>query len=59
MGHLEEREYWRIRDDYLNHRYAPGDPAENERLFLEDFRNPDNYEVQDWLRNQSHMDEAR
>lgn len=33
------------------------DPIEDERLFLEDYRNPDNYIPQDPMRNRSHMDE--
>lgn len=56
MGHKPSKEYAKMRDKYLNHEYSP-DPIENERLFLEDYRNPDNYIPQDPLRNRSHMDE--
>ncbi|SPF68127.1 HNH/ENDO VII superfamily nuclease with conserved GHE residues [Propionibacterium ruminifibrarum] len=56
MGHKPGKEYAKMRDKYLNHEYSP-DPIENERLFLEDYRNPDNYIPQDPLRNRSHMDE--
>jgi hypothetical protein len=59
MGHETGSEYWRMRNRYLNHGYAPGNPAENERLFLEEYRDPEKYDVQDWLRNRSHIDEAR
>ncbi|WP_220668352.1 GH-E family nuclease [Propionibacterium australiense] len=56
MGHKPGKEYAKMRDKYLNHEYSP-DPIENERLFLEDYRNPDNYIPQDPMRNRSHMDE--
>lgn len=50
MGHLRGREYRRLRE-----RYLAGGLSKDE--FLERYWNPDNYSVQDPVRNRSHVDE--
>ena len=52
MGHARGKEYAKLRDQYLNHEISP-------EKFLEEYRKVDNYEVQDPMRNASHMDEAK
>ncbi|NQX11804.1 hypothetical protein HQQ80_09225 [Microbacteriaceae bacterium VKM Ac-2855] len=50
MGHLPRAKYAELRNQYLS-----GAISKNE--FLYRYRNPSNYHVEDWLRNQSHIDE--
>jgi len=50
-GHVKGQEYWRIRDDYMN-------GAIDEKDFLKQYHDLSRYEVQDPLRNASHIDEA-
>jgi len=50
MGHTLEGKYSNLRDDYLSHRI-------DQKQFLEEYHNLDNYTVQDPLRNRSHVDE--
>lgn len=55
MGHLPGQEYGGpggLRDQYLR-----GEISYDE--FMHDYRNPENYQVQDPYRNQSHYDEER
>ena len=51
MGHLRGEEYHKLRDQFLSHRIDYDE-------FIRRYRDPDRYEVQHWLRNQKHMDEA-
>lgn len=50
MGHVPGREYKNLREEYLSHRIT-------EEEFLREFRDPNNYRVQDPSRNRSHVDE--
>ena len=50
MGHVPGREYKTLREEYLSHRIT-------EEEFLREFRDPNNYRVQDPSRNRSHVDE--
>ncbi|NQX14047.1 hypothetical protein HQQ80_20670 [Microbacteriaceae bacterium VKM Ac-2855] len=50
MGHIPEVRYALLRRDYLRGKISKD-------RFLEEYRNPDNYRVEDPLRNQSHVDE--
>jgi hypothetical protein len=50
LGHLPTAKYSTLREQYLSHRITKEE-------FLDDFRNPDNYRVEDSIRNQSHIDE--
>ena len=50
MGHNRGDEYWRTHDLYMNGKMSKED-------FIEWYQNPENYSVQDPLRNRSHMDE--
>lgn len=59
MGHLRGQEFRRTHADYLDALDDPDiDNAEALQNFLDEFRDPLRYEVQDRLRNQSHRDEA-
>jgi ribosomal protein S20 len=51
MGHVPEHEYRDLLDDYLHHRITKEE-------FLEEYRDPDNYQVEHPGRNRSHVDEA-
>lgn len=51
MGHLRGQEYRDLRDDYLSGKITREE-------FLERYRDPTRYSVQDPLRNQGHQDEA-
>ena len=50
MGHVPGREYKNLREEYLSHRIT-------EEEFLREYRDPNNYRVQDPSRNRSHVDE--
>lgn len=50
MGHVSDAKYSKLRDKYLS-----GEISKEE--FLEEFRDADNYRVEDPLRNRSHVDE--
>ncbi len=50
MGHVPGREYKNLREEYLSHRIT-------EEEFLKEYRDPNNYRVQDPSRNRSHVDE--
>ena len=50
MGHTKEAKYSKLLDDYLSGRIS-------EQEFLEEYHNPKNYQVEDPLRNQSHVGE--
>ncbi len=52
MGHITGKEYALLRDRYLSGRISKEE-------FLERYRDPANYSVEDWLRNQSHVDEKQ
>ncbi|MGL5443930.1 MAG: GH-E family nuclease [[Mycobacterium] stephanolepidis] len=51
MGHVGGSEYRDLKQDYLR-----GDLTYDE--FLEIYRDPENYRVQDPYRNRSHIDEG-
>ncbi|WP_081271936.1 HNH/ENDO VII family nuclease [Mycobacteroides immunogenum] len=51
MGHIDGREYRTLREAYLS-----GQMTFEE--YIAEYRNPDNYRVQDWYRNRSHIDEG-
>ncbi|MDR1710492.1 MAG: HNH/ENDO VII family nuclease [Propionibacteriaceae bacterium] len=52
MGHLTGEEYAELHRQYMNHEITREE-------FLQQYRDPANYEVQDPSRNRSHVDEAR
>lgn len=58
MGHIPEAKYSRLLEEYLGHKLDPKDPVRNKKLFLDEYNDPDNYVVEDWMRNQSHVDEG-
>lgn len=51
MGHVDGREYRTLREAYLS-----GQMTFEE--YMAEYRNPNNYTVQDWYRNRSHIDEG-
>lgn len=51
MGHVEGNEYRNLREQYLG-----GEITFQE--FMQEYRNPENYRVQDPYRNRSHIDEG-
>ncbi|WP_254439924.1 HNH/ENDO VII family nuclease [Mycobacteroides abscessus] len=51
MGHTEGNEYYKLRDQYH-------DGSIPFRDFIDEYRDPENYRVQDPYRNRSHIDEA-
>lgn len=51
MGHVSGQEYRYLREDYLSGRITFEE-------FMEVYRDPDNYRVQDPARNRSHIDEG-
>ncbi|WP_462216163.1 GH-E family nuclease [Mycobacteroides abscessus] len=51
MGHVEGREYAPLRERYLS-----GQLTFEE--FMQQYRDPENYRVQDPYRNRSHIDEG-
>ncbi|WP_404814707.1 HNH/ENDO VII family nuclease [Scrofimicrobium canadense] len=50
MGHIPEARYANLREEYLSGKISKEE-------FLKKYRNPENYRVEDPLRNQSHIDE--
>ena len=50
MGHIERAKYSKLREAYLNHEI-------DTKTFLSRYHNPENYRVEDPLRNSSHIDE--
>lgn len=52
MGHISDEPYARLRKKYLL-----GGLSKKE--FLTQYRKEENYQVEDWFRNQSHVDEIK
>ena len=50
MGHLPGAKYSALREEYLTHKITLEE-------FLQKYQDPNNYRVEDWLRNRAHVDE--
>ena len=50
MGHLPGAKYSALREKYLTHEITLEE-------FLQEYQDPNNYRVEDWLRNRAHVDE--